>query len=420
MRENVGFSNVVSIGSMLDVDWGDLINYLGDDPRTSSIVIYMESIGNARNFLSAAREVALTKPIIVIKAGRTQAAAKAASSHTGSLAGSDDVLDAAFHRCGVLRVNKIADVFYMAEVLSKQPRPQGPNLTILTNAGGPGVLATDALVLGGGKLTEISESTMTKLNEILPGPWSHNNPIDILGDASPERYAKSLQIAAADPNSDGLLVVLTPQDMTDPTQTAEELRKIAPTIKYKPVIASWMGGVDVAAGEAILNRAGIPAFPYPDTATQVFNYMWQYANNLKAIYETPQLSVANKQEETNREHAAQLIETVRGKGRTVLTEFESKQVFAAYGIPIVETRLAATADEAIVAANAIGYPVVLKLNSETITHKTDVNGVQLNLLNSESVAEAFELIRKSVSEKVGSDYFQGVTVQPMIKWMAMS
>ncbi len=415
MRENVGFSNVVSIGSMLDVDWGDLINYLGDDPRTSSIVIYMESIGNARNFLSAAREVALTKPIIVIKAGRTQAAAKAASSHTGSLAGSDDVLDAAFHRCGVLRVNKIADVFYMAEVLSKQPRPQGPNLTILTNAGGPGVLATDALVLGGGKLTEISESTMAKLNEILPGPWSHNNPIDILGDASPERYAKSLQIAAADPNSDGLLVVLTPQDMTDPTQTAEELRKIAPTIKYKPVIASWMGGVDVAAGEAILNRAGIPAFPYPDTATQVFNYMWQYANNLKAIYETPQLSVANKQEETNREHAAQLIETVRGKGRTVLTEFESKQVFAAYGIPIVETRLAATADEAIVAANAIGYPVVLKLNSETITHKTDVNGVQLNLLNSESVAEAFELIRKSVSEKVGSDYFQGVTVQPMIK-----
>ena len=415
MRENVGFSNVVSIGSMLDVDWGDLINYLGDDPRTSSIVIYMESIGNARNFLSAAREVALTKPIIVIKAGRTQAAAKAASSHTGSLAGSDDVLDAAFHRCGVLRVNKIADVFYMAEVLSKQPRPQGPNLTILTNAGGPGVLATDALVLGGGKLTEISESTMAKLNEILPGPWSHNNPIDILGDASPERYAKSLQIAAADPNSDGLLVVLTPQDMTDPTQTAEELRKIAPTIKYKPVIASWMGGVDVAAGEAILNRAGIPAFPYPDTATQVFNYMWQYANNLKAIYETPQLSVANKQEETNREHAAQLIETVRSKGRTVLTEFESKRIFAAYGIPIVETRLAATADEAIVAANAIGYPVVLKLNSETITHKTDVNGVQLNLLNSESVAEAFELIRKSVSEKVGSDYFQGVTVQPMIK-----
>lgn len=415
LRENVGFSNFVSVGSMLDVDWGDLIYYLGDDPRTSSIVIYMEAIGNARNFLSAAREVALTKPIIVIKAGRTQAVAKAASSHTGSLAGSDDVLDAAFRRCGVLRVNKIADVFYMAEVLSKQPRPQGPNLTILTNAGGPGVLATDALVQGGGKLTDISAETMQKLNEILPAPWSHNNPIDILGDASPERYAKSLQIAAEDPNSDGLLVILTPQDMTDPTQTAEELRKVAPLIKQKPVIASWMGGVDVAAGEAILNRAGIPAFPYPDTATQVFNYMWQYANSLKAIYETPQLSVANKQEETNREHAAQLIESVRAKGRTILTEFESKQVFAAYGIPIVETRLAATVEEAVAAAEAIGYPVVLKLNSETITHKTDVNGVQLNLLNAEAVRKAFDLICTTVTEKAGIDCFQGVTVQPMVK-----
>ncbi|MFN8444582.1 MAG: bifunctional acetate--CoA ligase family protein/GNAT family N-acetyltransferase [Caldilineaceae bacterium] len=415
LRENVGFSNVISIGSMLDVDWGDLIYYLGDDPRTNSIVIYMESIGNARNFLSAAREVALTKPIIVIKAGRTQAAAKAASSHTGSLAGSDDVLDVAFRRCGVLRVNKIAEVFYMAEVLSKQPRPQGPNLTIVTNAGGPGVLATDALVQSGGKLAEISEKTLQNLNQILPAPWSHNNPIDILGDASPERYAKSLQIAAEDPNSDGLLVILTPQDMTDPTQTAEELRKVAPSIKYKPVIASWMGGVDVAAGEAILNRAGIPAFPYPDTATQVFTYMWQFANNLKAIYETPQLSVANSQEETNRERAAQLIETVRAKGRTILTEFESKQVFAAYGIPIVETRLAANAEQAIEAADAIGYPVVLKLNSETITHKTDVNGVQLNLLNAEAVRAAFELICKSVSEKAGVDCFQGVTVQPMVK-----
>ena len=415
LRENVGFSNVISVGSMLDVDWGDLIYYLGDDPRTNSIVIYMESIGNARNFLSAAREVALTKPIIVIKAGRTQAAAKAASSHTGSLAGSDDVLDVAFRRCGVLRVNKIAEVFYMAEVLSKQPRPQGPNLTILTNAGGPGVLATDALVQSGGRLAEISEKTLQKLNQILPAPWSHNNPIDILGDASPERYAKSLQIAAEDPNSDGLLVILTPQDMTDPTQTAEELRKVAPAIKYKPVIASWMGGVDVAAGEAILNRAGIPAFPYPDTATQVFSYMWQYSNNLKAIYETPQLSVANSQEETNRERAAQLIETVRAKGRTILTEFESKQVFAAYGIPIVETRLAANAEQAIEAADAIGYPVVLKLNSETITHKTDVNGVQLNLLNAEEVMAAYELICKRVRKKASVERFQGVTVQPMVK-----
>ncbi len=415
LRENVGFSNIVSIGSMLDVDWGDLIYYLGDDPRTTSIVMYMESIGNARSFLSAAREVALTKPIIVIKAGRTQAAAKAASSHTGTLAGSDDVLDAAFRRCGVLRVNKIAEVFYMAEVLSKQPRPSGPNLTILTNAGGPGVLATDALVQGGGQLTSISPEILEKLNGILPAAWSHNNPIDILGDASPERYAKALQIATEDPNSDGILVILTPQDMTDPTQTAEELRKIAPALKHKPVLASWMGGVDVSAGEAILNRAGIPAFPYPDTATQVFNYMWQYNDNLRAIYETPQLPVASAAEATDRERGAQLLETVRAKGRTILTEYESKQIFIAYGIDTVETHLAGTADEAVLKAGELGYPVVLKLNSETITHKTDVNGVQLNLRDETAVRNAFELIRSSVGERVGAEHFHGVTVQPMIK-----
>src|SRR5919109_638407 len=209
---------------MLDVGWGDLINYLGDDPHTQSIVIYMETIGNARAFLSAAREVALTKPIIVIKPGRTEGAARAAASHTGSLTGSDEVLESAFRRSGVLRVNTIADLFHMAEVLAKQPRPKGPHLTILTNAGGPGVIATDALIMNGGELTEISDETMKKLNEILPPQWSHNNPIDILGDASPERYAKSLEIAAQDQNADGLLVILTPQAMTDPTETAEKLK----------------------------------------------------------------------------------------------------------------------------------------------------------------------------------------------------
>ncbi len=222
-RENVGFSSFVSIGSMLDVGWGDLIDYLGDDPRTKSIVIYMESIGDARSFLSAAREVALTKPIVVIKAGRTEAASKAAASHTGSLTGSDEALDAAFRRCGVLRVNTISELFDMVEVLVKQPRPKGPRLTIVTNAGGPGVLATDMLITGGGQLAEVSEETMTALNEILPAHWSHANPVDVLGDASPERYAKAIEIVAKDPNSDGLLVILTPQAMSDPTGTAEIL-----------------------------------------------------------------------------------------------------------------------------------------------------------------------------------------------------
>ncbi|MCX6624130.1 MAG: CoA-binding protein, partial [Acidobacteria bacterium] len=223
-EEQVGFSAFISLGSMVDVGWGDLIEYLGDDPRTRSILIYMESIGDARSFLSAAREVALTKPIIVIKAGRTAAGGKAAASHTGSLTGSDDVLDAAFRRCGVLRVNNIADLFYMAEVLAKQPLPKGPRMTIVTNAGGPGVLATDALITEGGELTDVSPEAMKAYNELLPSAWSHNNPIDILGDAQPELYAKALEIAARDTNSDGMLVILTPQAMTDPTQTAEALK----------------------------------------------------------------------------------------------------------------------------------------------------------------------------------------------------
>ena len=226
---------------MLDVGWGDLIDYLGDDPHTKSIVIYMESIGDARSFLSAAREVALTKPIIVIKAGRTEAAAKAAASHTGSLTGSDEVLDAAFRRVGVLRVDSISEVFDMAEVLAKQPRPKGPRLTIVTNAGGPGVLATDALIENQGELAELSPETIDALERFLPAAWSHSNPIDILGDADPERYASTLEIAAKDPNSDGLLVILTPQAMTDPTATAEQLRQYA-KIEGKPVLASWMGG----------------------------------------------------------------------------------------------------------------------------------------------------------------------------------
>jgi acetyltransferase len=415
LEENVGFSAFVSIGSMLDVDWADLLYYLGDDQRTKAIVMYMEAIGNARRFLSAAREVALSKPIIVIKAGRTAAAAKAAASHTGSLAGSDDVLDSAFRRVGVLRVDKIADIFYMAEVLSKQPRAQGPNLTIVTNAGGPGVLAVDALILGGGKLTEISEMAMNELNSFLPSAWSHGNPIDILGDASAERYAKALELAANDKNSDGLLVVLTPQDMTDPTQTAEQLRQAATKVGRKPVLASWMGGADVKAGIAILNRASIPTFPYPDTAAQVFNYMWQYTYNLKGIYETPVLPVASASEEMDRARARQLIDEILQKGRTILTEYESKQIFAAYGIPTVETYLAATPDEAAKKAAEIGFPVVVKLNSETITHKTDVKGVQLNLKNEAEVRRAFETVRDAVTERHGAEHFQGVTVQPMIK-----
>lgn len=411
LRENVGFSSFVSIGSMLDIDWSDLIYYLGDDPHTKSIVIYMETIGNARAFLSAAREVALTKPIIVIKPGRTEGAAKAAASHTGSLTGSDEVLEVAFRRSGVLRVNSIAELFYLAEVLGKQPRPGGRRLTILTNAGGPGVLATDALISNGGELAQLSPETMESFNGLLPPAWSHNNPVDILGDASPERYARALEIAAKDPNSDGILVILTPQAMTDPTKTAEELKPYVESLG-KPLIATWMGGNEVAPGEAILNKANVPTFPYPDTAARVFDYMAHYSENLRLLYETP---MPIGEGELDRESAESIVKAARESGRTILTEFESKQLLTCYGIPTVETRIAKSPEQAVEAAAAIGYPVVLKLHSETITHKTDVGGVQLNLAEAEAVRKAYMDIETGVAQKAGAGHFLGVTVQPMAK-----
>ncbi len=414
LREKVGFSSVVSLGSMLDIGWGDVIYHLGDDPNTNSIVIYMETVGDARAFLSAAREVALTKPIIVIKPGRTAQAAKAAASHTGSLTGSDEVLDAAFRRVGVLRVDRIEDLFYMSEVLAKQPRPRGKRLTILTNAGGPGVLATDALVGGGGELTDLTPEAVEAFNAILPSVWSRNNPVDIIGDAPPERYAASLEVAANDPNADGLLVVLTPQAMTDPTRTAELLAPFA-TKTGKPVLASWMGGADVEPGAQILRDAGIPTFPYPDTAAQMFNLMWRFSDRLRALYETPVLADDEKSA-VNRATASQIIEAARAEKRTLLTEFESKQILSGYGIPITETRIAQTEDAAVEAADATGYPVVVKLYSHTITHKTDVGGVQLNLVDARAVRDAYRAIEAAVRERRGAGHFEGVTVQPMINY----
>ena len=410
LRERVGFSAVVSLGSMLDVGWGDLIDYFGDDPHTRAIVIYMESIGDARAFLSAAREVALTKPIVVIKAGRGQAASRAAASHTGALTGSDEVLDAAFRRAGVLRVNDIGEVFALVDVLGKQPRPAGPRLTILTNAGGPGVLATDALVASGGELAELSETTATQLDAVLPSAWSHGNPIDVLGDANPARYASALEIAAGDPASDGLLVILTPQDMTVPTATAEALGKYA-RVAGKPVLASWMGGGQVAAGIGVLNGAGIPTFDFPDRAARAFCQMWQYARNLRGLYETP---LERPDGDSRPAEALAIIAAARVEGRTLLDEHESKGLLTSYGIPTVMTRVARERSEAIAIAREIGFPVVAKLWSRTITHKTDVGGVRLDLKDEDAVSHAFDEIKDAVSARAGAEHFLGVTVQRFV------
>ncbi len=413
LKENVGFSAFVSTGSMLDVNWGDLIYHFGDDPHTQSIVIYMESIGDARSFLSAAREIALSKPIIVIKAGRTAQAAQAAASHTGALAGSDDVLDAAFRRCGVLRVDSIAELFGMAELLAKQPRPRGPRLAIVTNAGGPGVLATDALVSSGGELAKLSDETIALLDAVLPPHWSHGNPIDVLGDATADRYAAAFEAACADPNSDGVLVVLTPQGMTDPTAVAERLCKIAPPTN-KPILASWMGGASVEKASATFNAASIPMFPYPDSAAKRFQLMWRYSANLDRLYETPTDTGAAVDECESCRDATHFLQNIRNSGRTLLTEAESKELLAFYEIPTVPTRIATSADDAARLARELGFPIVLKLHSFTITHKTDVGGVQLNLRDEEQVRQAYAAIENCVREKAGAEHFQGVTVQPMI------
>jgi acetyltransferase len=412
LKVQLGFSAFVSLGTMLDVGWGDLIDHFGNDPRTRAIVLYMESIGDdARGFLSAAREVALSKPIIVIKAGRTDAAARAAASHTGALTGSDEVLDAAFRRTGVLRVANIGDVFAMAEVLGKQPRPRGPRLSVVTNAGGPGVLATDALIEHGGELAPLSAEARGKLDAILPAAWSHGNPIDVLGDADPARYAGALEVAAADPDTDGLLVVLTPQDMTDPTLTAQALTRHA-KVEGKPVLASWMGGAQVAAGVDILNRAGVPTFEFPDEAARAFCSMWRSAYALRALYETPAASAEGTHDTAG---AAAVIEEARGAGRTLLDEVESKRLLACYGIPTTPMRLAATPDEARAAATGLGFPVAVKLHSRTLTHKTDVGGVVLDVGDAAGVARAFESIRASVTARAGAQHFLGVTVQPMAR-----
>jgi len=414
LSAKVGLSAFVSVGSMVDVGWGDLIDYFGNDSNTKSIVIYMESIGDARAFLSAAREVVLTKPIVVIKAGRTQAAAKAAASHTGALTGNDEVLDAAFARCGVLRVNSISEVFNLADILAKQPRPKGPRLAIVTNAGGPGVLATDHLILRGGELAELSAETKQALDAALPPAWSHGNPVDMLGDADPERYDKTLKSVVKDSQSDGMLVILTPQPMTQPTQVADKLCSYAKT-DGKPVFASWMGGGQVAEGVERLSAAGIPVFPYPDSAVQAFVDLWRFSYNLKGLYETPQQLPEFEGKPPDREGASLILKSIRDKGRVLLTEVESKRLLVSYGIPVVPTVTAATPEEAVQKAKAFGFPVVLKLYSETLTHKTDVGGVQLNLRSDEGIRKAFQAIEESVNEKAGPGHFQGVSVQPMVK-----
>ncbi|TAM62282.1 GNAT family N-acetyltransferase [bacterium] len=408
LEANVGFSKFISIGTMLDVGWGDIIAYLGDDQQTSSILLAMESVGDAAAFLSAARAVARAKPIIVIKSGRTGEAAKAAASHTGALTGSDDVLDAAFRRCGVLRVDRIDELFMMADILSKQPPPAGRRLAIVTNAGGPAVLATDALISGGGELAALAAQTLAGLNALLPAHWSHGNPVDLLGDADAERYARAVDLVARDPGADGLLVIFAPQGMTRAGTVAQRLTPFA-HVPGKPVLASWMGGATIEPGAAILKESGIPHLAYADTAARMFNYLWKRRQAIAALYETPEPLHPSEVGAESRSRADEVLAAVRAQGRTLLTEIESKRVLAAYGIPVTPTLLAATADDAVSAAEQLGYPVVVKLNSTSVTHKARAGGVRLNVTTAAGVRSAYG----EIAERTGAA-FEGVSVQPMV------
>ncbi len=409
--ENIGFSNFVSIGSMIDVGFGDLIDYFGTDPRTRSIIMYIEGLTNVRKFMSAARHFARTKPIIVVKAGKFGESAKAATSHTGSLTGEDEVYDAAFRRAGMIRVEEIEDLFNCSEILEMQPHPKGPNLAIITDAGGPGVMATDALIARGGKLAQLSPDTIQALNQVLPPYWSKENPIDILGDATPERYTNAIKICRQDDNIDGLLIIFTPQGIANPAEVAIAVVEACKGTA-KTILTSWMGLGGVEEANEILNRNRLPTYSTPEQAVKTYMYMYQYTHNLEQLYETPEELPIELS--PPRQPLMGIIQKAAREGREVLTETEAKIFLEAYGIPTVKTQVAKTEDEAVSTAAQIGYPVVLKVYSPQITHKTDVGGVMLNVKDETELRVAYQKILENVKRHAPSAEIQGVTVQPMI------
>lgn len=409
LQENIGFSHFISLGSMLDIGWGDMIDYLGSDPSTDSIVIYMESVGDARAFLSAAREVALAKPIVVLKAGRSEQAARSLAAHTGSQVERDEIFDAALRRCGVLRVASIAEMFAMADALARQPRPRGPRLSIITNAGGPGILAADTLIASHGTLATLSPTTIEQLDQILPTAWAESNPVDLQGDAKPSRYAAAIDIVGRDPQVDGLLVILNPTLMSEPAETAQQLSRYAHTIG-KPLLASWMGGDMIADGARQLKQAGIPVYAYPDVAARTFSYMWQYSENLRSLYETPALPSSSP---INLARISEIFEQADREQRTILLEIESKHVLEAYGIPVCPTFAAGSPAQAVAIAEGLGYPVVMKLQNAHIAHKSDIGGVRLNIQTSEQVAAIFhELV--ATAQQHGLEAYT-ISIQPMVQ-----
>lgn len=412
IEKKIGFSYFISIGNTLDVDYSDLIDFIGEDDKTKSIVLYIESVSQVRKFMTAARSFARTKPIVVYKAGRFPESAKVAASHTGAMAAEDAIYDAAFKRVGITRVFDIGDIFDVVELISRNKIPKGPRLGIVTNAGGPGVMATDALIAEDGVLAELSEDTYNKLNESLPAYWSKSNPVDVLGDANSKRIAKAAQILFDDKSIDAVLVILTPQAMTNPMAVASELNKISEGYK-KPMLAAFLGGEKMREGIRMLNDKGIPVYSTPEQAIRAFMNLVAYSRNLETLYETPKDINVNFSPDRNklRESFNQLI----SEKTNILSEDLSKSVLETYGIKTSRPVKVNKAEQLKEVAGKIGYPLVMKIDSPDISHKTDVGGVILNIEDYEILTASYNRMLSSVKDKMPSAKINGVTLQQMVK-----
>ncbi len=407
----IGFSKFISLGDSADVDFGDVLDYLANDGETRAILMYMEAVTHARKFMSAARAAARSKPTVLIKAGRVPEGAQAATSHTGALAGSDDVYDAAIRRAGMLRVYTTEDLFDAVETLARARPLHGDRLAIITNGGGPGVMATDALVGKGGCLAGLSPQAMQQLDEILPATWSHGNPIDIIGDAPAQRYVDAMQIVMKEKEVDAALFIHAPTAIVlsadIATAVASVIRKTA-----RNVLACWLGGAAVAQARSVFSDAGIPTYDTPEEAVRGFMQIVRYNRNQELLMQVP---AAGDDGAPDRAGAKALLQSVLDQGRTLLTEPEAKQVLSAYGIPVVQTRSVASARDAQRAAEEIGFPVALKILSPDITHKSDVGGVVLDLESGDAVLAAAEAMNRRMRELRPGARLDGFSVQRMVR-----
>ncbi len=412
LPNGVGFSNVVSLGAESDIDFGEILEYMVADPRTENIFLYIEGIKNARRFMSALRAAARCKPVLLIKVGRHPAGKQAALSHTGALVGADDVFDAALRRAGVVRLGNVGQMYAAAQALFSHFRPHGNRLMIVTNGGGPGVMAADHAADIGIPLAELSEATLTKLNEALPPTWSKSNPADLVGDADPARYATAITTCLEDENVDGVLAILTPQAMTDPTQAARAVIEVAKKFD-KPLVTCWMGEEQVREARMLFKGAGIPTFRTPEPAVELFSHISHYYRNQQLLMQAP--ASISDHTPPRLESAKLVIETALSEGRKKLNEMESKALLAAFRIPIAQTVVARSPSEAMVLAEEIGLPVVMKIDSPQITHKSDSGGVRLNLNTLAQVRDAYNEILDEVKKNRPDAIIHGIAIEPMIQ-----